>query len=62
MVELTRKCSESITLLLAGHPPVVVKICDVDDRRRVRLAFDAPESVKIVRSELLRESANRGSG
>jgi carbon storage regulator CsrA len=54
MLTLSRKVSESIHLF-AGGTPVVVYITSVD-RGRVKVSFEAEESVDIYRTEVLRDA------
>lgn len=54
MLTLTRREGESVTVgELHGHH-VVVKVAKIEGNK-VRLSFDAPRDVPIVRSELSRE-------
>lgn len=56
MLILTRHpvCNRNEVVLRLGDTLVVVKVCGVDSNGRVKLAFDAPAEVRILRGELLR--------
>ena len=56
MLVLSRKLGESVTI--EGVGTVHVVRCT---NNGCKLAFDAPQNVNIVRSELLEESAGHGS-
>lgn len=49
---LTRKPSESITLFTADDEPITVRVVEVNGQQ-VKLSFDAPDDVHILRGELL---------
>jgi carbon storage regulator CsrA len=51
MLVLTRGAGESIRLVLPGGGVVVVKVDSVH-RGQVKLSFDAPDDVEILRTEL----------
>lgn len=51
MLVLSRLIGESITLDTRDGP-VIVKVSDIRDGCRVRLAVEAPDSVEIHRSEI----------
>jgi sRNA-binding carbon storage regulator CsrA len=55
---LKRKPDESVRIVGPdGHTLAVVTVAGVDGRDAVRLGFEAPPDVRIVRSELLPWSA-----
>lgn len=49
---LTRKLSESITLFTEDDEPITVTVVNVNGQQ-VTLSFDAPDTVDILRNELL---------
>jgi carbon storage regulator CsrA len=51
MLILTRKRGEDVILTTDDGTRIVVRICYVDNRR-VKIGFNAPDSVKIFRSEI----------
>jgi carbon storage regulator CsrA len=52
---LTRKLNEEIIVTTAEGKELTLKVVDID-RGKVRLAFVADTSIKIMRSELLERS------
>lgn len=48
-------------ILYTAHGPIVLTVTDVrNGGRQVRLGFEAPDSVRIVREELLDEPLDEG--
>lgn len=56
MLKLTRNINQSI-FLHTSDGIIEVTVCDVSGCQ-VRLGFDAPQTVNIVRSEILHRSPN----
>ena len=52
---ISRKYSQSLELFTADGEQITVTVVDLN-HKSVRLAIDAPDGVKIVRSELLDDS------
>jgi carbon storage regulator CsrA len=52
MLVLKRKPDESVRLIGPDGRTVEITVVSVDGRDAVRLAFEAPSDVRIVRSEL----------
>ena len=57
MLIITRKSGEEIVFAIAGQQ---IKLCVNEiTGKRVRLAIDAPEAVKIRRAEVMPDEGNR---
>ena len=52
MLCLTRKENEAVVLLLPGGDEITVTVIEID-RNKIRLGFQAPDSVKIWRQEIM---------
>lgn len=52
MLVLSRKLGEKITVVCPDGTPLEVTVVDID-RGKIRLGFDAPNSYRIYRNELL---------
>jgi carbon storage regulator CsrA len=55
MLALSRRVGESIVIELPGGDVVIVKVVSVGGGKTVRLGFDAPDDVEIMRAEVLAE-------
>jgi carbon storage regulator len=51
MLVLSRKLGEKVFVSVPGMEDIVVTVVDID-RGKIRLGFQAPPSVKIMREEL----------
>jgi carbon storage regulator CsrA len=60
MLVLKRKPNESVRVVGPDGRAVEITVVSVDGRDAVRLGFEAPPDVRIVRSELLPLSAVEG--
>jgi len=49
MLILTRKIEEAVTLSAPGGPDITVRVLGFPSPGEVRLGFDAPSDVKILR-------------
>lgn len=49
MLILTRRIEEAVTISVPGGPDVIVRVLGFPTPGEVRLGFDAPSSVKILR-------------
>jgi len=51
MLVLTRKQNEKIEIILDDNTSIMISIAEID-RNRVKIGFDAPKNIKILRTEL----------
>lgn len=60
MLVLSRKCDEKILIQVPGLEKIEITVVQIDSSR-IRLGFDAPKDVIILRKELQEENrlANR---
>lgn len=56
MLVLSRKKFESLTITLPSGDVIVVKLCEMRPGS-CRIGIDAPQSIKITRTELLEKDA-----
>jgi carbon storage regulator CsrA len=54
MLVLGREFGQSVTIY-TDNGPIVVKVCGRRGTKGIRLGFEAPKDVKIIRSELIEE-------
>lgn len=52
MLVLTRGSNEAVRMCLPDGQTITVTVCDIRSDNKVRIGFDAPDEIKIVRSEL----------
>ena len=61
MLVLTRRVGDSVTIFLPGGQQCVVSVHKVKrGAMQLRLGFEAPKEVEIVRSELLEGTTDEG--
>lgn len=53
MLCITRYSGESFVLILPGGEEVYIQAGDENEHRRFKVRISAPESVKVLRTELL---------
>jgi carbon storage regulator len=53
MLVLSRKANQTVIVTLPDGREMRVTVVDID-RNKIRLGFDAPDDVKIMREELVR--------
>lgn len=53
MLCITRYSGESFVLILPGGEEIYIQAGDADEHRRFKVRISAPESVKVLRTELL---------
>jgi carbon storage regulator CsrA len=53
---LTRHRDEAVILKTSDGTTIKIVVVRIDDRNRVRLAVSAPDSVEIIREELMYQS------